>query len=317
MKSNQDETLLLAEDIVVEFEKKGSNEKFKALDGVTLEIKQGETVGLVGESGSGKTTLGRAILKIQPIKSGRIFFKGKDISNYSEREIRPIRRYMQMIFQDPGSSFNPRQTLGEALRIALLVHKLHHSSGVREHIYELLERVGLSSSFYERLPHEVSGGQLQRVAIARVLALQPSLIIADEAVSKLDVSVRSGVLNLLKDLQYQEDLSMIFVTHDLAVARYLSHKLAVLYHGHIFEQGDAGEIFENPLHPYTYTLLGKDLDTSKQAASPALQLQELPSTGCRYSNFCPLAIEKCSVERPLLSRYRDFHQVACWRAGEL
>jgi len=258
MNAARPDIVLKVQGLCVDFRQPRSGGVFRALDGVDLAIHAGETVGLVGESGSGKTTLGRAILRMVSVRCGRVVFQGRDITHWGERQLRPLRRAMQMIFQDPASSFNPRQTIGNALRVAIHLHGRSTRQDSDARMDALLERVKLPASFKSRLPHELSGGQLQRVAIARALALEPKLVIADEAVSKLDVSVRSGVLNLLRDIQEQEGLSMLFITHDLEVARWLSHTVVVLYHGKVVEQGSAREVFDNPQHPYTRLLTGKD-----------------------------------------------------------
>lgn len=309
--------LLAVEGVTVEFVQKGAREKFRALDKVNLTVNEGETVGLVGESGSGKTTLGRVILRMQAIQEGRIRLRDMDITHFSERTLRPLRRQMQMVFQDPASSFNPRQSIGESLRIALTVHKLCQPSQIEDRIVSLLKRVGLPEAFRTRLPHEVSGGQLQRVAIARALALQPALIIADEAVSKLDVSVRSGVLNLLRDIQQEERLSLIFITHDLEVARFLSHKLVVLYHGKVLEEGLAEVLFTDPLHPYTRMLLSRDVVSGRLESAPLDRIKNVSNTGCRYVQTCPYAMDKCRAQAPVLEPRGDGRAVACWRADDI
>lgn len=318
MPSPNDAPLLDVKGLTVEFAQKGSHERFRALDAIDLVVNEGETVGLVGESGSGKTTLGRAILRVQDTQAGSIRLRGLDITRHSERALRPLRRQMQMVFQDPAGSFNPRQTLEHSLRVALTIHKVCSPDQTEARISSLLQRVGLSEEFRGRLPHEVSGGQLQRVAIARALALEPALIIADEAVSKLDVSVRSGVLNLLRDIQEQERLSLIFITHDLEVARYLSHTLVVLYHGKILEQGPADLVFSDPRHPYTRMLLSRDPQGAASHSGASDGAQVVSRTGCRYSGLCPYANEQCRTQAPsLLPDVSNDHRVACWRVDEI
>lgn len=317
MPSQQQSPLLAVHDLVVAFDQKGSHEKFRALDQVNLTINEGETVGLVGESGSGKTTLGRAILRMLPTQGGSIRLRNTDITHFSERALRPLRRQMQMVFQDPAGSFNPRQSVEESLRIALKVHKLCPPAQINARISSLLERVGLPAAFRSRLPHEMSGGQLQRVAIARALALQPALIIADEAVSKLDVSVRSGVLNLLRDIQQEERLSLIFITHDLEVARYLSHRLVVLYHGKILEEGPSSVLFTNPLHPYTRMLLSRDVVSGRIDSTAPDAIKNVSRSGCRYAQSCPHAIDKCRAQAPALEPRGDGRSVACWRVDDI
>lgn len=229
---------------------------FKALKGVSLDIEPGEILGVVGESGSGKTTLGRAVLRLWEPSAGDVLFKGTSIAHLRPRALAPFRTDLQMVFQDPAASFNPRKTVGAALADPLLTHRLCPRRLLGRRIGELLVRVGLAEAHASRFPHELSGGQLQRVAIARVLALNPALIVADEAVSKLDISVRSGILNLFKDIQAESGMSMLFITHDLEVARYLCHRIAVLYHGELVEIGTTAEVFSSPRHEYTKTLIG-------------------------------------------------------------
>jgi len=310
---SDDQPLLKVEHLCVVFRQQASGTAFRVLDDIDLSIAKGETVGLVGESGSGKTTLGRAILRMFPVQQGKIYFEGVDISRHDERKLRPLRRNMQMIFQDPASSFNPRQSIGSALRVAICLHGRIASEDINARVNTLLERVSLPLSFRSRLPHELSGGQLQRVAIARALALEPKLVIADEAVSKLDVSVRSGVLNLLRDLQEQEGLSLLFITHDLDVARYLSHTVVVLYHGKVLEQGSAMAIFQNPLHPYTRLLTGRDdpLPTTDTGS------EDLSGMGCRYAAQCPYVMAQCRSQMPRLEPVDVNHAVACWRTMKL
>jgi peptide/nickel transport system ATP-binding protein len=227
----------------------------KAVDGVSFSVLKGETLGVVGESGSGKTTLGKTMLRLYEPSSGKVLFGDSDITHLHGRRLRPYRRQMQMVFQDPGGSFNPRKTIGAALAAPLLTHRICSKAELSDRIAGLLQRVGLQAVHAGRFPHELSGGQLQRAAIARAISLAPSLIVADEAVSKLDVSIRAGVLDLFKSIQAETDLSMIFITHDLEVARFLCHRVAVLYHGELVEIGDTAEIFADPRHDYTKALL--------------------------------------------------------------
>jgi peptide/nickel transport system ATP-binding protein len=249
---------------------------FHALKSISLDVQQGEILGLVGESGSGKTTLGKTILRLYEPSSGKILFDGRDITHLGESELRPVRRQMQMIFQDPGGSFNPRKTIGAALAIPLLTHGIHAKAELPGRIATLLERVGLTAAHAQRFPHELSGGQLQRAAIARAVSLAPSLIVADEAVSKLDVSIRAGVLELFKSIQAETNLSMIFITHDLEVARFLCHRIAVLYHGTLVEIGKTADIFGDPQHEYTRSLLATlDHSLSGSAFSYGSSMREL------------------------------------------
>lgn len=246
--------LFSLENIDLTFPASGARPPFKALQSVSLDIREGEILGLVGESGSGKTTLGRTLLRLYEPSAGRLTYRGKDITHISERAMRPMRRELQMVFQDPGSSFNPRYTMGRSMADALRMAGVPKDR-IRERITGLFTRVGLSAAHADRFPHELSGGQLQRVGIARAVALDPRLIVADEAVSKLDVSVRSGVLRLFREIQREKQLSMVFITHDLEVARFMCDRIAILYHGKLLEIGPTARIFAAPGHEYTKALL--------------------------------------------------------------
>jgi ABC-type oligopeptide transport system ATPase subunit len=249
--------LLEVGDLVVAFPSRGAK-SFRAVDGVSLSLKAGEVLGLVGESGSGKTTLGKTVLRLYRPSAGRIVMGGEDITTRGERALRPLRRDMQMVFQDPLSSFNPRGRIEEALAIPLRLHRVAPPKDIPDRVGELLRRVGLPASFGSRFPHELSGGQLQRVAIARALCLSPKLVVADEPVSKLDVSVRAQILNLFRDMQQETGVGMLFITHDLRVARYLCDRIAVMYLGMIVEMGATEELFTAPKHEYTRALLNVD-----------------------------------------------------------
>jgi ABC-type oligopeptide transport system ATPase subunit len=253
--------ILAVEDLVVAFQSRGPGTEgtsFRAVDHVSFEVAPGRVLGLVGESGSGKTTIGKTVLRLVRPSAGRILFAGRDIGHASERQLRPFRRKMQMVFQDPLSSFNPRQRIAEALAVPLKLHEVVPRADLPNAVTQLLRRVGLPESFGGRFPHELSGGQLQRVAIARALSLAPQLVVADEPVSKLDVSVRAQILNLFRDMQSETGIAMLFITHDLRVARYLCDRIAVMHFGEIVELGPTEEIFTAPKHAYTRKLLGHD-----------------------------------------------------------
>jgi oligopeptide/dipeptide ABC transporter ATP-binding protein len=295
----------------------GSSRRFHAVDDVTLEIRAGEALGLVGESGSGKTSLAKALLRLYRPSAGRILFGGTDLAPLGERALRPHRRALQMVFQDPLSSFNPRQTVAQALAMPLRLHRIGSRAELPRRVDDALRRVGLSPAFRDRFPHELSGGQLQRVAIGRALLLDPRLLVADEAVSKLDVSVRAQILNLLKDVQETSGVSILFITHDLHVARYLCHRIGVMYFGKLVEVGPTEEIFTAPRHPYTQALLGTleeeigaDDDLETATAPPS-------ATGCRYASRCEHATAPCREASPALEPIGGGRTVACHRWREL
>jgi ABC-type glutathione transport system ATPase component len=252
--------LLEVRDLQVEFAQRGFGpwrKSTQVLHGVDISVKSGEVVGLVGESGSGKTTLGNAVARLVRSKSGRIHFQGRDLLAMKTGELRRLRRSLQVVFQNPLASFNPRFTVGSSLALPLRLHRICNSSACDAAVESAMSSVGIDASLKGRYPHELSGGQLQRLAIARALALSPALIVADEAVSKLDVSVRAQVLNLLKRKQRESNFGMLFITHDLAVARYLCQRVVVMYHGRIVESGETQRIFSDPQHGYTKVLLGR------------------------------------------------------------
>jgi len=295
----------------------GQGRHFRAVDDVTLDVRIGEVLGIVGESGSGKTTLAKALLRLYRPLEGRILFHDANLARLTERALRPYRRHLQMVFQDPLSSFNPRQTVFEALSLPLRLHRICPRDEIPREVEATLVRVGLPAAFGDRFPHELSGGQLQRVAIGRALTLSPSLLVADEAVSKLDVSVRAQILNLLKDVQEANALSILFITHDLYVARYLCHRIGVMYFGRLVELGSTDEIFSAPRHPYTRALLGT-LDEHLAGAANADPVAAPPSTvGCRYASRCPHAVANCTKAPPPLEPIADGHAVACYRWREL
>jgi peptide/nickel transport system ATP-binding protein len=298
----------------------------KAVDGVTFEIRRGETLGLVGESGSGKTTVGRAILRLYEPTAGRIVFDGQEITNLSESELRPLRRRMQMIFQDPYSSLNPRHSVGRMVSEPMRVHGIGSRRGAGARVRELLQTVGLPADAASRYPHEFSGGQRQRIGLARALALNPDFIVCDEPVSALDVSIQAQIINLLENLQREFELTYLFIAHDLAVVRHISDRIAVMYLGTIFEVSPAEELYDNPLHPYTISLL-----SAVPIPDPVIELQreqillagDLPSpanppAACRFHTRCPyVQPTRCTTEFPPLRKLSDGHLVACHWAEEI
>lgn len=290
----------------------------KAVDGITLNVYKGESLGIVGESGSGKSTLGRMLLRLLDPTEGEVYFNGKRISNLSNRKMRPYRRDMQMVFQDPYASLNPRMTIGELLEEPLLVHKTINTKADRKkRAEELLETVGLPKSSYNKYPHEFSGGQRQRIGIARALSTKPKLIIGDEPVSALDVSIQSQVLNLMKDLQDEFQLTYLFIAHDLSVVKHISDRVAVMYLGRIVEIAEKGSLYETPLHPYTEALISAVPSTDVTIKKEKISLKgELPSPanppkGCAFHTRCPHAHERCKQERPAMTEQKAGHFVAC------
>jgi oligopeptide/dipeptide ABC transporter ATP-binding protein len=309
------------ERLVVSFPRRGGGwgapQYFNAVDDVTLEIRAGEVLGLVGESGSGKTTLAKALLRLYRPSSGRILFEGADLAQLGERALKPYRRHLQMVFQDPISSFNPRHTVADSLAIPLRLHRLCARSETAERVDETLARVGLSRALRDRFPHELSGGQLQRVAIGRALILSPRLLVADEAVSKLDVSVRAQILNLLKDVREANALAILFVTHDLHVARYLCDRIGVMYFGKLVEIGRTDDVLAAPRHPYTRALVETLSDETSGASDGEIVMAPPSTTGCRYASRCAHAIERCGEAHPELLEIAEAHAAACWRWRDL
>jgi oligopeptide transport system ATP-binding protein len=299
----------------------GARRVVRAVDGVTFAIGPGETLGLVGESGSGKTTTARLVLRAIEPSAGEILFEGESITGLPARRLLPFRRKAQIVFQDPYSSLNPRMLVGRIVGEPLLVHGLATRSDVRERALRLLELVGLQAEHVDRYPHELSGGQRQRVGIARAIAVGPRLIVADEAVSALDVSVRAQILNLFVELRERLDLAYLFVSHDLATVRFVSHRVAVMYLGRLVEVAPTGTLFAQPRHPYTQALLAAIPVLGDGSSSifdqPARLLQgELPSPlerprGCRFASRCPARFDRCEVEEPELREVESGQTVAC------
>lgn len=290
-----------------------------AVDGVSFTLHEGETLGLVGESGCGKSTLCRAILQLVAPTSGSVRFDGHELVGLSRRALRPLRREMQMIFQDPFASLNPRKRVGQIVGDPLELHGLASGAELKRRVQDLLDRVGLQAEHYNRYPHEFSGGQRQRIGIARALALQPKLIIADEPVSALDVSVQAQIINLLEELQDEFGLSYLFVAHDLGVVRHVSDRVAVMYLGKIVENSDSDGLYDSPLHPYTNALLSavpipdprKNLDRERITLEGDVPSPIDPPPGCRFHTRCVSATGICRTEEPVLTAHGDSHVVAC------
>ena len=289
-----------------------------AVDGVSFELDAGQTLGVVGESGCGKSTTGRCILRLIEPTSGEVWFEGKNVTAMGKTELRGMARDMQIIFQDPYASLNPRMTVGAIVGEALIIHKLTKTDcEYQDRIVELLETVGLSADQMRRYPHEFSGGQRQRIGIARALAVSPKLVVCDEAVSALDVSIQAQVINLLEDLQDKFNLTYLFIAHDLSVVEHISDRVAVMYLGRIVEIASARDLYTTPLHPYTEALLSAMPVPDPQLKRKRIMLQgDVPSPikpppGCHFHTRCPLARKECSIESPTLKQGSDGHWVAC------
>jgi oligopeptide/dipeptide ABC transporter ATP-binding protein len=288
-----------------------------AVDGVSFSIARGETLGLVGESGCGKSTVGRAVLRLIEPTDGSIKLDGQDITHISKAELRPYRRQMQIIFQDPFSSLDPRMSAGDIVGEPLRVHRIARGKSRTARVAELFERVGLRKAQMSNYPHQFSGGQRQRIGIARALALSPKLIIADEPVSSLDVSIQAQVLNLLMDLQRELGLAYLFISHNLAVVEHISHRIAVMYLGRIVEYTDKKSLFTTPLHPYTELLLSAvpvpdpSIKRKKRVLQGDVPSPVNPPAGCHFHTRCPYAVDRCKVETPALREIRPGHRAAC------
>ncbi|MBC7259611.1 MAG: dipeptide ABC transporter ATP-binding protein [Chloroflexi bacterium] len=295
----------------------------KAVDGIDFFIRRGETLGLVGESGCGKSTTGRAVLQLYRPTAGHVWFEGQDLTKMKGEKLRQMRRKMQMIFQDPYASLNPRMTVGNIIGEPLEVHNILRGKALKERVQELLQVVGLNPYFINRYPHEFSGGQRQRIGIARALAVQPSFIVCDEPISALDVSIQAQIINLLEELQDQFGLTYLFIAHDLSVVRHISNRVAVMYLGKLMEMTTSLELYKNPLHPYTKALLSavpipdpvveekrKRIILEGDVPSPAN-----PPKGCNFVTRCPMRMDICKEQEPEFRDVGGEHFVACWRVS--
>ncbi|HKV34508.1 MAG TPA: dipeptide ABC transporter ATP-binding protein [Pyrinomonadaceae bacterium] len=313
------ETLVSVRGLVKHFPVEGSDDVVRAVDGVSFDILAGETLGLVGESGCGKSTVGRCVLRLIEPTAGQITFAGQDVLSLDKKRLRQLRREMQIIFQDPYASLNPRMKVGDIIAEPLVIHNTGKPSDRNDQVAGLLKRVGLDPDYRNRYPHEFSGGQRQRIGVARALALNPKLIVADEPVSALDVSVQAQVVNLLQELQEEFKLTYLFISHGLAVVEHISTRVAVMYLGRIVEIADAAELYAQPLHPYTQALLSAiPIPDPRQKRKRIILQGDVPTpinppSGCRFRTRCPLAIEECAQIDPELREVSPGHHVACIR----
>ena len=296
---------------------KKNQQYLKAVDGISFNLKAGRTVGIVGESGCGKTTMGRTVLRLYEPTDGEILFEGKDIAHLNGEELRKIRPNFQMIFQDPYSSLSPRLPVGEIIGEAVKVHKIVPMDQVKEYVLDIMKKCGLQEHFYDRYPHEFSGGQRQRICIAKALALKPKLVICDEPVSALDVSIQAQVINLFKDLQEKDNLAYIFISHDLSVVEHISDEVGVMYLGNMVEFGSKEEMFENPMHPYTKSLFSAvpipdpDVKMNRIILKGDIPSPANPPSGCKFHTRCSECMEICKTVEPKFKDYGNGHCVAC------
>ena len=316
---NNNGALVRVRELYKHFPVEGSDDFWRAVDGVSFDIKAGETLGLVGESGCGKSTAGRCLLRLIEPTRGEVEFEGRDVIAMGKRELRELRRQMQVVFQDPNASLNPRMKIGDIIAEPLVIHKIGNKAEQRERVAWLLGKVGLDADYMKRYSHEFSGGQLQRIGVARALALNPKLIVADEPVSVLDVSVQAQVVNLLQDLQQEFGLTYLFISHGLAVVEHISTRVAVMYLGRIVEIADAKDLYLDPQHPYTVALLSAiPIPDPTQKRDRIILKGDVPTarnppSGCRFRTRCPMAIDDCARIDPELREVAPGHSVACIR----